>query len=194
MEEIFTEIYEKGIWNPKPGGEGISGWGSVLENNLSYIQFLELFLHFNKITSIIDLGCGDWSFSKEVQWGDRRYLGIDIVQGVIEKNKSLFSSQNISFLQANAIEIDLPEADLLLCKDVLMHLSNRAIFQLLKQFEKYKHCLITNTMDRKENRDIPTGGFRPLDLTEAPFLLKGLKVFTYQIETETKQVLYLCNK
>ena len=60
MEEIFTEIYEKGIWNPKPGGEGISGWGSVLENNLSYIQFLELFLHLIKspLSSTLDAATG----------------------------------------------------------------------------------------------------------------------------------------
>src|SRR5207244_903609 len=94
-------------------------WKSVLQNNQTYIQFLEIFLQCNNIRSVIDLGCGDWSFSRFIQWGNIQYLGIDMIQPVITKNLNEFAARNIRFLHADALAIDLPKADLLLCKDVL---------------------------------------------------------------------------
>jgi hypothetical protein len=57
-KQIFTEIYNKNLWN------GGSGPGSNPENILTYITFLQKFLHSNNITSILDLGCGDWQYMK----------------------------------------------------------------------------------------------------------------------------------
>ena len=87
-----------------------------------YIQFLQNFMSANNIKSVVDAGCGDWSFSKAVDWGNIHYIGIDIVKPVIERNQQRFSSSTISFLHGDMNEMELPAADLLICKDVLHYL------------------------------------------------------------------------
>jgi hypothetical protein len=91
----------------------------------------------------------------------------------------------------------VPEADLLICKDVLQHLSNRDISIFLKKLSKFKYCLITNDVDpdtlSSYNQDIETGGYRTLDLRAYPFLVEAQSVLTYQSKTEVKQVLLIVN-
>lgn len=194
-ERIFTEIYDTGYWGRNSEGKGFSGPGSTVENAAPYVSFLENFIYANDVKSVVDVGCGDWTFSQHIRWGDVQYTGYDIVKSVIEANQLKFASPTIKFLHGNAIDIELPEADLLICKDVLMHLTNEDIALFLKQLGKYRHCLITNNIDRytwsSDNRPIETGRFRPLDLTKPPFNVNGVKVFTYPCPGHVKQVLYL---
>ena len=86
MKNEFTNIYEKELWGKGKG----SGDGSRLKFNVPYITFLENFLIDNNIKSVIDFGCGDWQFSKYVNWGNIDYLGLDVVDSVIENNKKQF--------------------------------------------------------------------------------------------------------
>ena len=135
-EKIFTNLYATGAWGFNEEGLGSSGSDSQLENSLTYIDFLQEFLKSNGIQSVLDVGCGDWSFSKEIKWGNARYTGIDIVKAVIERNQKLFSSSNISFIHGDMNEIELPEADLIICKDVLQYLPNNKIHSFIKRTDK----------------------------------------------------------
>ncbi len=187
MEQVFIDIYEREQANNPPG------WGSVLRNTRSYILFLEAFMKANQIKSVLDLGCGDWSFSRFVQWDKTRYLGIDIVPKIIKTNRERFTSTTVSFLHANALDIELPKADLLLCKDMLMHLPNTDIITFAQKCKNFKHCLITNNIGNVINEDKPVGDYRSIDLTAAPFHMQGVKTLTYPTDHGTKQVFYLYN-
>ena len=57
---VFDEIYDKDLW------EGGSGGGSTIANTVAYRAMLEGFLRDKKISSVLDVGCGDWQFSKVV--------------------------------------------------------------------------------------------------------------------------------
>jgi len=177
LEEIFTKIYEMGSWNEA----GFSHSGSQIEIMQEYVQFLQNFLHENQIRSVVDVGCGDWAFSRYIDWTGIEYLGIDVVPFVIERNQDLFASSLIQFLHADALSMELPEADLLLCKDIFQHLSYATIFQLLKQKDKFKHCLFTDSISSKTlcNGDIPDGHSRPLNLIGPPFELEAKEVFLF---------------
>ncbi len=194
IEAVFTEIYEKAIWGRNEQGKGYSGLGSMVEHTQIYRQFIEDFIRENHITSVVDLGCGDWTFSKLIDWQGATYLGIDVVRPVIQENIRLYSSPTIEFRAADIITADLPQADLLICKDVLMHLTNRDIQIVLQKLGKFKHCILTHDVDftarTAQNRNISRGGYRQIVLRKPPFNLPAVDVLYYVNTTHLKQVLY----
>ena len=197
-ERIFTWIYDTGQWGFNEEGRGYSGSGSTVQEAKPYMDFITEFLRSRQIRSVIDIGCGDWTFSRHIDWGNTQYLGVDVVKSVIENNIEKFSKPNITFMQAEILSTPLPSADLLICKDVLQHLTFENISLFLQQLSKYKHCLITNDCGNiyiegriQENLDTKTGGYRPLDLTLPPFNLKAERIFYYQSRYTFKEVLYI---
>jgi hypothetical protein len=74
-----------------------SGVGSLPINNIDYISFLRMFMERNDIRTVVDFGCGDWQFSRYIDWETVTYTGFDVVRAVIERNQSLFARDNISF-------------------------------------------------------------------------------------------------
>jgi len=194
LEQIFTQIYEMGTWNES----GFSLNGSHISYTKKYVDFLQDFMKENQIRSVVDIGCGDWAFSKYVNWEGIDYLGIDIVKFVIERNQRLFARHSIVFVQGNALEMELPEADLLICKDVFQHLSNADIKKMLKKFAKFKHCLITDYVDYRTmtslNNDIVSGCCHHVDLTKPPFNVKGKKIFSFQALMYPKQTIHILQK
>jgi SAM-dependent methyltransferase len=198
IEQAFTYIYDKGIWGKNSLGEGTSGGGSSLKATETYRAFLQDFFATHNISSVVDVGCGDWEFSRYINWENIQYTGYDVVASVINKNQKNFSQENICFVHANALTEDLPQADLLICKDVLQHLSNESVILFLEQTNKFKYCLITNdinqNMPTKNNQEISDGSYRRLDLTAPPFNVEGDKIFTYKEGPNTKQVLLMANE
>jgi SAM-dependent methyltransferase len=194
-ETIFTRHYETGEWSKGADGMGNSGTGSDPQNARMYIHFLQNYLLDRAIESVVDLGCGDWRINRNIDWDGIQYLGIDVVESVIQENSREFSSENISFVKADGIDYTLPKADLLICKDVLQHLPFQDIQSIVKQFGQFKHCIIINDVDPAqltcENVDMPRGYYRCLDLTKPPFSLSGRKVLTYASGMETKQLVLI---
>lgn len=200
-KEVFTQIYHEAIWAQNPAGEGSSGNGSKFENAKTYVTFLQNFLIENNIKTVVDAGCGDWELSKHINWQGINYIGYDIVDFIIEKDIQKYASPNIRFICSNFLSIELPKADLLICKHVLQHLSNKDIFSFLKQISKFKYCLITNQVDANtetsENIDIIQGNCRPLDLSRPPFSLKGKTVCSFYYFLSSNKSLHktflICN-
>ena len=63
MEQVFTYIYENNIWGDNLNNKysGSSGDGSTIEfNKDTYINFVQNFIKDHNITSVVDLGCGDF--------------------------------------------------------------------------------------------------------------------------------------
>lgn len=146
-EDTFTRIYEKCEWGRDKNGYGTSGIASAPKNAQKYVLFLQRFLKKNQIKSVVDLGCGDWELGKHIDWTGIDYRGYDVVQKVIENNQIKYSSPSITFHHADATKENIPSADLLICKDVLQHLSISQIHTILQQFKKYKYCVITNDVE-----------------------------------------------
>ena len=72
----------------------------------------------------------------------------------------------------------LPAADLLFCRDCLVHLSFADIRRTLANLQASDiSCLLTTTFPGAEaNEDIVTGDWRVLDLERAPFHLPPPRV------------------
>jgi SAM-dependent methyltransferase len=198
MESVFSEIYKKKMWARNKEGKGTSGVGSTLEATELYREFLQDFLSTFEIETVVDAGCGDWEFSKAIDWTGIQYTGYDVVKFVINENMRKYSSDNITFIHTDLMVEPLPPADLLICKDVLQHWPNAVIFEFLKNISQFKYCLITNDIDfdtdSSSNPNVWTGGFRTLDLTKAPFFLDGIKIFSYAHGRMKKQVLLIISE
>lgn len=176
-KKVFSKIYKEGLWN-----EG-SGDGSKIENVGEYVDVLQKYIDKPEIKTVLDLGCGDWQFSKFLDLSSVLYLGVDVVDSVIDSNIDLYSASNIDFISRDIITYELPQVDLIICKDVLQHLSNRDVISvLIKIIKSSKFALITNDFNSEStsNIDIENGDYRYLDLTLSPFFLDVVTVLEFK--------------
>ncbi|HTR52984.1 MAG TPA: class I SAM-dependent methyltransferase [Kofleriaceae bacterium] len=181
--EAFEQIYQEKRWGTSGTGDGTSGAGSTLGATMWWRLYLQRFMAIYDVHSVVDAGCGDWEFSRAIDWSGIDYKGFDIVDAVIAEDRRRFEAPNIHFFTANIVDTDLPPADLLIVKHVLQHLPNADVAKFISQLSKYKHVLIVDGVDRQTlsalNTDTVPGGYRQLDLTAPPFNLHGTKVLTY---------------
>ena len=178
MRERFEQIYATNEWHYG------SGEGSLPANTVGYRRFLQGFLRNHAITTVTDYGCGDWQFSRLIDWRGIDYQGFDIVRPVIEANRRQFARANIRFDDPPEDFDGLEPADLLLAKDVLQHWSHSTIHRFLAVLPRFRFALLTNgvAVGETPNEDIPDSGFRLLDLTRAPFNLRCERVYSYRRE------------
>jgi hypothetical protein len=176
MSNRFEQIYATNEW-----GFG-SGEGSLPVHTRGYVDFLQRFLIEKQITSVVDMGCGDWQFSSSIEWRNINYRGYDVVRSVIEENSRRYSAPNISFHLYTGNAAELPPADLLISKDVLQHLSNESVLRVLPSLGRFKYSLLTNCVNPRGKTvptDIADGDFRYLDLRLPPFNLAAQEVFSF---------------
>lgn len=191
LADTFNQIYAEGSWGRDVTGKGTSGSGSTLEITREYRAYVEDFIKKHAIKSVVDAGCGDWTFSSAMDWGDASYLGVDIASDVIEAVRKKHEKGKIHF-QVGDITEDLPAADLLISKDVLQHLSNELVQKFIKnnlKKGKYKWVILTNDRgSRPQNLDTVPGGYRAIDLAAPPFEVKGLRDLPIKFGAETTKI------
>jgi hypothetical protein len=95
------------------------------------------------ISSVVDLGCGDFRVGSQVLTPGLRYHGIDIVSKVVEHNARAYGSALVTFSCLDAISTDLPAADLCLVREVFQHLSNAEIAKVLERCRKFPYVVVT---------------------------------------------------
>ena len=168
--EVFTGIYHRNIWK---NDESASGHGSTLEYTKNVRAALPLIFEKLEIASIVDAPCGDFNWMRSVPLQGVRYSGIDIVPSLIDQNNIRYGRSDICFICADISRTTFPNADLLLCRDCLFHLSFTDIRGFLQSFSRSKiKYLMTTTHKipyRFRNYDIITGDFRVIDLFRPPF-------------------------
>ena len=191
IKESFAQIYDRHIWQ----GNSLSGPGSDEERTVDFRRLLAQFLKSHKIRSVVDLGCGDWSYGRLVDWSGCKYTGIDVVESVIDNNQRQYAKSNISFLCLDAGRQDLPMADLLIVKEVLQHLPTKDVQTILRKAQSYPFAIFVNDITHhiqgtqrqmwrwqsicSRNTDIEPGGYRLLSLREPPFSLDAKHLLTY---------------
>ena len=193
-EEIFTEIYNKNLWGNAPNGrQYCSGLGTTDSNTAKYIEILTNFINEFEIKSIFEIGCGDFTIMNSVlNQFDISYSGSDIVKSLIEHLSSSFGNENIKFIQMDAVNSEkYPVADLCIIRQVLQHLSNEQIAEILGRIRKYKYVIITEHLPLNpthKNVDKDTGGYIRLQnrntsgvfLESPPFSLNCKTLLSYR--------------
>lgn len=157
----MAQVYSEHLW----GGDShdfYSGEGSHFPELVeSYLEVISSFLtSFEKPLTICDLGCGDFNIGSKLVKHAQKYIAIDIVPELIERNRNQFEAPSLEFHCLDIANDDLPIADCAILKQVLQHLSNREVQQIVKKLVAYKYVILTEHVPDHEfepNRDIISG-------------------------------------
>ncbi len=137
-------------------------------------------------------GCGDWQWASRVDWGDAEYLGVDIVPTLVASLQREHGRPRVRFEAVDPDTWTMPAVDLVICKDVLQHLSNQEALSLVRRFEACArwvlYCNDLPLPSRPINDDTVRGGFRRIDLSKPPFSVQGRYVFHFSTEPDGKAV------
>jgi hypothetical protein len=114
-------VWERSYYGALKGaGESLSGTGSSLVQTQVARARLDGLLGRIGAASILDAPCGDHHWMSHVGLA-ASYVGVDIVPELIERNRRQYPGRK--FLLADIVSDDLPPADLILCRDALVHYS-----------------------------------------------------------------------
>lgn len=164
----FTKVYRNNLFM---GTQSRSGEGSNLTQTEFIRKELPKLLKKFHIKSLIDSPCGDFLWMHEINLPVDQYIGIDIVKDIIEHNQATYGNQSRKFIEMNIIEDEIPCADIILCRDCLVHLSFAHSIKAIKKFKKSgsRYLLTTTFIDRSNNDDLGKGFWRTLNLELPPF-------------------------
>lgn len=182
----MAQIYEQNLWGSKSNFAFYSGNGSHHKEIIEpYLQKVKGFLKsFKTPISVCDLGCGDFNIGKHLVDHTKQYLAVDIVPELIGFNKEQFVKNNLEFSCLDISKDPLPKADCAIVRQVLQHLSNKEVQNIIPQLSQYKYVILTEHLPSLAfiaNKDIIAGqGIRlkkksGLDITKAPFNFKVKK-------------------
>jgi SAM-dependent methyltransferase len=173
-DQKFSYIYKSKYW--KGIGDGsLSGAGSN-ENTTHNIKLeLQNFFNQKKIKSILDIPCGDWKWMSNMDFECINYIGCDVVKEMIDKNNQLYAKDNVKFLLKSLIDDDLPKADIIIVRDLLVHLDNSDILKCLENIKRsdFKYIAITNypILKSQYKENILGDKWRAINLSMEPFNL-----------------------
>ncbi|MFF5173156.1 class I SAM-dependent methyltransferase [Micromonospora sp. NPDC000089] len=169
--KVFEQVYHHGVWMMTDDQQSRSGTGSALGATGQLREALPGLLARLGARSLLDVGCGDFNWMSEVDLGAVEYTGVDIVPSVIQDNLARHRTAKRSFRCLDAVTEALPQADAVLCREVLFHLSFSDAERLLDNIRSSgaRHLIATTDTATGFNSDIRTGDFRLLNLRRRPF-------------------------
>jgi SAM-dependent methyltransferase len=167
-EAVFSRIYRGGEWMTV---ESRSGPGSELVRTAGLRRELPLLLAELGVDVLLDAGCGDFRWLSEADLPVREYIGVEVVRELAAELGPSYARPGRRFLHADITREDLPPADLILCRDVLVHFPDDDIDRALAAFRRTRtRWLLTTTFtDRDGNEPVELGGWRTLNLEAPPW-------------------------
>ena len=168
LQERFERIYNTNLWSDP---ETRSGVGSTLDSTRALRAALPRALRKLETRVLLDAPCGDFTWMAQVDLEGIDYIGGDIVPSIVEENKHQHASESRRFIQLDLTRDPLPDADVLLCRDCLVHLSYANIRSVLENVARstIRYVLMTSFPGRQDNYDVADGDWRALDFDAPPF-------------------------
>lgn len=181
-KDVMNQIYEMNLW----GGNQFDFYSGIGSHDAKiidpYLKVIIAFLEsYNRSLIVCDLGCGDFNIGKHLTKYSKKYIAIDIVENLTKRNKNLYKDHNLEFYCLDIINDKLPSGDCIILRQVLQHLSNKDIEEVIKKITIYKYIILTEHIplgNFVSNKDIISGqGIRlkqnsGVNILEAPFNLK----------------------
>jgi len=201
-KQVFTSIYKSNHWVQKDNtlaknSISVSGHGS----NINTKQFFELKKIFSKIindkqiNSVLDMPCGDFLWFHEIiKDKNIRYVGIDIVEELIQANNVKYQNNNFGFINDDIVNFNTSDKfDLILIRDLFIHIQNSDIIQIIKNIQKMNFSYVAlNSYNNKVNHDVIVGKHRKVNLLVEPFNLG--KPLEYFKDYENDKFIFLYEK
>ena len=162
---VFTGIFRRNSWG---SDESVSGPGSTRARGASFSAELIALLQSLQARVLLDAPCGDGNWIADVAESVERYVGVDIVEELIARQPS---NERRTFLCADITRDALPRADVILCRDALVHFSFADAHAALRNFRRSgaRWLLATTFVNHERNANCRTGSFRMLNMEREPF-------------------------
>jgi hypothetical protein len=187
MEYIFHRIYNR---NRVARTTSLSGSGSDLVQTAALREALPCLLKELNAGTLLDAPCGDFHWMRQTPLGIDKYIGVDILPELVNENQRAYGSPHIQFLRINIIKDPLPRVDVILCRDCLVHLTSKDVFDVLHNFVRSRssYLLTTTFCEHEQSPDILRGEWRPLNLELPPFDLgKPLRLINERCSEEANE-------
>jgi len=167
VKSSFQRIYKTKGWTAT---DSASGPGSSLLQTERLREMLPKVIRELGVRSLLDLPCGDMNWMSEVDLRGVDYTGADIVPELIARNRERYKDMN--FVELDGIVDPLPAHDMVLTRDMLVHLPFSGVWSFLKNVKKSgsKYIALTSFQGRARNADCGVGSWRTLNMQVAPFL------------------------
>jgi hypothetical protein len=126
------------------------------------------------VRRLFDVGCGMSTWMREcVPPSVREYFGMDAATVVIDANLALPARGGWTFFTGDLSDTGVFPApvDLILCRDVMVHLPQAKVLALLRNAKRLSGLLLATHWPDRHNTDIKAGEWRPLDLCASPYNL-----------------------
>lgn len=168
MRRVFSRIHATRAWGD---GESASGPGSTRERAAAFLPELVELVQSLRISVLLDAPCGDLNWAEPLAAAVPRYIGVDVVPALIRENALRRAAPNREFWCLDLVHERLPAADLVLCRDALVHFSHSDALAALANFRLTgaRYLISTTFVGDRPNPNIATGEWRPLNLERAPF-------------------------
>jgi hypothetical protein len=172
LAQRFGEIYLSNHWQSAESG---SGPGSTKTATVELIpQIIQLMQRLG-VRILVDAPCGDANWIQPIALHATIYAGYDVVPWVVDAlgPRARDFGPNAQFAAADITADQLPKADLILCRDCLVHLTDELVMTALAHLAASRSTwlLATTFPDLEQNTPGAVGGWRPIDLTKPPFNL-----------------------
>lgn len=195
--QIFRNTYRKGLWGSDGQSKFFSGIGSRGAAAQIYVERMSELLtayaeQFQRSLTIVDLGCGDFQVGNALmaRLPEFTYLGCDLLPELIAHNTENFATKRVRFRRLDIVSDPLPKGDVYLVRQVLQHLSNAEIMQVLEKLneglvyisegqpvERVGSVNPDKTTGAEVRFDWRTGRGRGVELDQPPYCLGTEEVF-----------------
>lgn len=143
---VFTAVYASSAWGG-PAGQIWSGSGShdpaVVEPYVVAVRERVTQSHPTDRTRLVDLGCGDSAVGSQLAGLGGTYVACDVVPDVIDHDREQFAHLGVEFRNLDIVSDPLPDGDVAFLRQVLQHLSNDQIVEVLTKLHIYSTVFIT---------------------------------------------------
>lgn len=165
LEQVFQLIHDTNLWGAE---ESLSGPGSERSATTRLQAELPALLRDLGAKTLLDIPCGDFAWMSHVDMPGTRYIGADIVDSLIEKNRLKYGRE---FIKLDLCADNLPRADVVFCRDCLVHLSFANIHRAAENLKRSGSTwlLTTTFLECDQNTDIADGDWRMLNFDLMPF-------------------------
>lgn len=180
----FRLYYRSNFWGD---AETASGDSSRLDKSEAISLLLQK-LVFPLGIQLLDLGCGDCNWIGELTFKPSRYVGVDLVPELIERNRARFRSDSTEFYCHDMRQpLPVSTADVVLIRDIFPHMSDDEVQTVIGNIRSLSaSVLIANTFrGAPADRDMSLINHRSVDLESERF---GLGPATFFLPEEPSSV------
>jgi SAM-dependent methyltransferase len=170
LRRKFDKVFQQNLFF---GQDSKSGNGSSVVQTAVIAKALPGLTSKLGVRTFLDVPCGDLTWMSKVSFVDVEYIGCDVAPSLISHLQEKYADRYFQVLDIT--RDNLPTVDMIFCRDLFVHLSNREIRRAITAIKQSGSGYLATTtfIDRKHNSNLPLISrgiaWRPLNLELAPF-------------------------